>query len=195
MNSIRSVTLVMLLSIGCLNLSIGAPQTGCSFLAGIRYDDLRMCVATPAGVKGGPMGDIAATLRFPVDTKSSVGIKIPVMRPILFGAAFKMLQFEPEFTLEYQPEGNIGKHIFLESGVGGSFHWGPDYNTERDAEQRDNFFAAGPTISTLLGFRLPGPQQKRRYLGLKLFYTALFSKERSRGTVFGLALEGGFSFN
>ena len=85
--------------------SIGKPLVGCSFLAGIRYDDLRMCVATPAGVKGGPIADIMASIRFPIDDKSSVSFKIPVMRPVLFGAAFGMLQFEPEVTLEYRPAG------------------------------------------------------------------------------------------
>ena len=168
-------------------------QTGVVFLAGIRYDDLRMCVATPAGVKGGPIGDIMAAFRVPVDEKSSVGFKLPVMRPILFGTAFRMLQFEPEITLEYTPSGTLGNHLFIESGIGGSFHWGPDYTTERDAADRENFFAAGPIISSLFGFRLPGPESKRRYIGLKLFYSALFSKERPRGTVFGTAIETGFT--
>ena len=154
---------------------------------------MRMCIATPAGVKGGPIADIMANIRLPVDDKSSVGVKIPVMRPILFGAAFRMLQFEPEITLGYQPAGNVGKHLFIESGVGGSFHYGPDYTTERDATAREDFFAAGPIISSLFAFRLPGPVAKRRYLGLKLFYAALFAKERPRGTVFGTAIETGFA--
>lgn len=193
LNSFRIITVGILLTTGLCSISIGAPRTGVTFLAGARYDDLRMCVGSPAGVKGGPVGDVMAVIRYQVDKKSSVACKIPVMRPLLFGAAFKMLQFEPEFTLEYQPEGTIGKHIFLESGLGGSFHWGPDYTTERHAEQRENFFAAGPMISSLFGLRLPGPEIKRRYIGLKLFYSSLFSKARPRGTVFGIAIEGGFT--
>jgi hypothetical protein len=175
------------------SVSAAAPvQTGCTFLAGVRYDDLRMCVASPAGKKGGPIGDIMAAIHFQVDEKSSLGVKIPVMRPILFGAAFKMLQFEPEITLEYRPSGKMGEHFFLESGVGGSFHWGPDYTTKPDAKIRDNFFAAGPILSSLLAIRFPDAYDKRRYVGLKLFYAALFSKERPKGTVIGVAIEGGF---
>ncbi len=194
MNYLKTLSLSVLLS-SVLFLPEAKPANlGCTFLAGIRYDDLRMCVATPAGQKGGAIGDIMATLRFPVDEKSSVGIKIPVMRPLLFGIAFKMLQFEPEIALEYRPSGPFGKHFFIESGIGASFHWGPDYLTERDATNRDNFFAAGPIISSLLAFRLPGAESRRRYIGLKLFYSALFPKDRPRGTVFGTAIEGGFNF-
>ena len=192
MNSFRIFTFGMLLTAVFYSLYASAPKIGVTLLAGGRYDDLRMCVGSPAGVKGGPIGDVMAALRSQVDDKSSIALKIPVMRPLLFGIAFKMLQFEPELTLEYQPEGTIGKFFFIESGVGGSFHWGPDYTTERDAQERNNFFAAGPIISSLLGFHLPGPEVQRRYIGLKLFYSSLFSKVRPRGTVVGLAIEGGF---
>lgn len=181
----------VLLPFFCLT-TLSRPQPGCTFLAGVRYDNLRMCVATPAGVKGGPIGDLMATLRFPVDEQSSLGLKIPVMRPILFGAAFKILQFEPEITLEYTPSGVIGRRFLIGSGLGGSFHWGPDYTTERDVKVRNNFFAAGPVISSLFAFRFQGRNDKRRYIGLKLFYVALFSKEHPRGTVIGTAVEGGF---
>ena len=166
---------------------------GILFLAGIRYDDLRMCVATPAGVKGGPIADIMASVHIPLDDHSSVGCNIPVMRPVLFGTAFHMLQFEPEFTLTYTSSGRFGHRFFIESGIGPSFHWGPDYTTERDAKVRDNFFAAGPIISSLFGLRLPDPNERKGFLGLRLFYTALFSKERPRGTVIGTAIEGGFN--
>lgn len=194
MNYLKTLSFSVLLSSALFLPGAKSANLGCSFLAGIRYDDLRMCVATPAGQKGGAIGDIMATLRFPVDDKSSVEIKIPVMRPLLFGVAFKMLQFEPEITLEYRPAGPVGNHFFIESGMGASFHWGPDYLTERDATDRDDFFAAGPTISSLLAFRLPGHENSRRYIGLKFFYTALFAKDRPRGTVFGTVIEGGFNF-
>jgi hypothetical protein len=36
----------------------------------------------------------------------AVGLNLPVMRPILFAAAFEMLQFEPEFTFQYRSRDN-----------------------------------------------------------------------------------------
>jgi len=68
---------------------------GINFMLGARYDNLRMCVASPAGAKGGPVADIMFNTRIRLDEKNSVGFKLPVMRPILFAVAFKMVQFEP----------------------------------------------------------------------------------------------------
>ena len=37
---------------------------GVLFMAGMRHDDVRMCVATDAGVKGGPMADVQLVIRW-----------------------------------------------------------------------------------------------------------------------------------
>ena len=68
---------------------------GVLFMGGGRYDNLRMCVGSDAGVKGGPMADIQLVVRYSLSPEYAVIFKLPVMRPILFGAAFKVLQFEP----------------------------------------------------------------------------------------------------
>mgnify|MGYP006309171021 CR=1 FL=1 len=66
---------------------------GLTFIAGGRYDDLRMCVASPAGIKGGPIMDIFCNFTFLVKEDFNIAFKLSIMRPILFAAAFKMLQF------------------------------------------------------------------------------------------------------
>ncbi len=167
---------------------------GGGFMAGARYDDLRMCVASPAGVKGGPVADIALDLRFHLDSLGAVGIRVPFMRPILFGAAFRMLQFEPECILEYTLPLRRNTGFILGSGLGASFHWGPDYLTERDSRDKDNFFAAGPYLSSLFGLRFRREGGLYRIFGIRIFYASLHSKERWRGTVLGAAFEGHIDF-
>ena len=65
---------------------------GLKVQAGARYDDVRMCVASPAGAKGGPAMEISFFTEIGVFEKISVLVNVPIMRPILFAAAFKMLQ-------------------------------------------------------------------------------------------------------
>ena len=159
-------------------------SAGARFMAGGRYDNLRMCVATDAGVKGGPMADIQLTLRYAAGREYAVSFHLPVMRPVLFWTAFDMLQFEPEFTFEYiKPLG--GEYSFTTGpGLGVSLHYGPDYESDLD-NRGDDFFAAGPYISYMCGIVF----RSGNVLGVRAIYVPLFSEERSTGTVLGAALE------
>jgi hypothetical protein len=151
-------------------------------------------VATGVGEKGGPIGDIMLDVRKHIDDKNAVGFKLPVMRPILFGAAFKMLQFEPEFIFEHAVDLN-GKYRFVTGpGLGLSLNYGPDYKTDWKAPDRQDFFSCGPFLSCLfaLGFRTGAGLG--RMIGLRAFYVPLFAGTHGTGTVLGAALEGHFDF-
>ncbi len=166
----------------------GRPVTyGLHILAGGRYDDVRMCVGSDAGVKGGPIMDVYADIRFPVGDRDNLALNIPIMRPILFGAAFQMLQFEPQMSYEH----HLGKleepHFILGGGLGVVFHYGPDYKSSMD-DRGEDFFAWGPLFSGFLGRQFPG--ENRSWMpGIKLFYSPLLSDEYRDGMVLGTALE------
>ena len=171
----------------------GPVSFGFSVMFGGRYDDLRMCVATPAGVKGGMMADIAFNTRFNITDTFAINVTLPVMRPILFALAFQMVQFEPVVTFEL-------RHFFQDDlalvggfGLGASLHYGPDFRS--DLENRgESFFAMGPYISGLFGVGLPGFAGKETILGARAFYVPLFSEDRDPGTVLGGALEAQMFF-
>ena len=169
---------------------------GIHFMVGGRYDNMRMCVASPAGAKGGPIADIMFDTKFRVSDNLSIAFNLPVMRPILFAAAFKMLQFEPQFSFEFRKNIKDDKDLIIGPGLGVSLHYGPDYNSDRD-NRGDSFFAAGPFISGLFGYQFKGSSGRNKLFGLRAFYVPLFSRESdlSPGTVLGGALEGHFSFN
>lgn len=184
--------LVLLFSSAVLAGETSDMSFGFNFMAGGRYDNLRMCVATPSGVKGGPIADIVLNTRIKLSDNDNWGFKLPVMRPILFGLAFKMLQFEPEFIYEHSFKINDKTDFILGPGIGASFHWGPDYKTDLKTSDRKDFFAAGPFISSLFGFHFENSKNLGRIIGIRVFYTPLFSKEKSTGTVAGAAFEGHF---
>jgi hypothetical protein len=161
---------------------------GVSFMSGVRYDNLRMCVATDAGVKGGPMADIMLSTKYTLTDEYALTFNLPVMRPILFGYAFEMLQFEPEFTFEYTINFKNGPDIVLGSGLGVSVHYGPDYKSDMD-NKSDSFYAAGPFISGLTGLAFNSFGETKSMVGLRFFYVPLFTSERGTGTVLGIALE------
>lgn len=160
---------------------------GSHFMAGGRYDDVRMCVGSPAGVKGGPIMDIYLDIRVPVGTNALLAINIPVMRPILFGIAYDMLQFEPQVTYEYHFGKGESPYFVLGGGLGAIFHYGPDYNSDKDS-RGPSFFAAGPLFSISAGLGIKAGRSNWMP-GLKIFYAPLFSADRPPGTVFGGALE------
>ncbi len=164
------------------NISNDKISYGMMFMGGGRYDDLRMCVGSAAGVKGGPIADLMFVTRYQKDPSSAVSINIPVMRPILFGKAFKMLQFEPEVNWETHRTLNSGKRIFMGPGVGLSFHYGPDYESDLD-NRGDSFFAIGPMLNYSVG--LSFNKDQTRNLALKMFYIPLFGKDYKDGTVLG----------
>ena len=62
--------------------------------AGGRFDNVRMCVASSAGTKGGPAADVSLFAEIGLSRSMSLDLDLPFMRPILFGVAFKMLRKE-----------------------------------------------------------------------------------------------------
>lgn len=169
---------------------------GIHFMLGGRYDNIRMCVASPGGVKGGLIADIMFDTKFRVNDNVSVTLNLPVMRPILFAAAFKMLQFEPQLSFEFRKNIKEDKDLIIGPGLGVSLHYGPDYKSDKN-NKGESFFAAGPFISGLFGYQFKGSSGKNKLFGLRAFYVPLFSGESdlSPGTIIGGALEGHFSFN
>jgi len=164
--------------------SEGGLSYGALVMAGGRYDNLRMCVGSDAGVKGGPMADIQLVAKYALSSRRAIAFHLPVMRPILFGAAFDMLQFEPEVAYEHQIPLSGGRSLVTGPGLGVSLHYGPDYESDLD-NRGDEFFAAGPYISCLLALA----SESGNTLGLRGIYVPLFSDEHSTGTVLGAALE------
>ncbi len=168
---------------------------GLHVMVGGRYDNMRMCVASPAGKKGGPVADVMLDLKFSLTDKVALGINIPVMRPILFAAAFKMLQFEPAVSLEFKRKIGDDRYVVLGPNLGVSFHYGPDYRSDKE-NKSESFFAAGPYLSQLFGLSFKGSSGRDKIIGLRAFYVPLFSgdSDLSPGTVLGGSLEWHFNF-
>ncbi|MDC7234094.1 MAG: hypothetical protein PQJ58_12745 [Spirochaetales bacterium] len=161
---------------------------GLHLMMGGRYDNMRMCVGSPPGVKGGPIMDIYFDVRFPVGDQDYLAVNLPVARPILFAAAFNMLQFEPQLTYEhyFSEDGEPG--AVVGAGIGLSFHYGPDFNSSKE-DPGESFFAMGPYFSASAGWQFDG--DKVDWMpGIKAFYSPLFSGEYPEtGQVAGAALE------
>ncbi|HQI04156.1 MAG TPA: hypothetical protein PL195_02725 [bacterium] len=169
---------------------------GFKIMGGGRYDDLRMCVGSPAGVKGGPVGDIKLFMKFRMSLDWSMTVTIPVFRPILFGAGFKMLQYESDVAMEYKIKMSPKTDFVTGPGIGLSYHYGPDYNSESSGDKRtDSFFALGPMISYYAAFDFKAPKHYATRLGINLFHVSLFRVDEFQyGKVFGGALEFGMYF-
>ncbi len=159
---------------------------GITVIAGGRYDNLRMCVASPAGIKGGPIADVFLNFTFLVREDFNIAIKLPVMRPILFAAAFRMLQFEPEVDFIFKRSINDRLEFIGSGGIGLSFHYGPDFESDKD-NRGESFFAIGPMITGNIGFGFG--DTRTQMLTLKGFYIPLFSSKRDTGTVIGGAID------
>ena len=191
----KRILSVMMLSIVITAPFFGAapekPTFGVHVLFGGRYDDVRMCVGSPSGVKGGPIGEVYFDVRFPAGEKSSLILNIPIFRPILFGAAFKMLQFEPQMTYERLLGSEDGSQWVIGGGLGAVFHYGPDYQSDPD-NRGDDFFAVGPLLSASVGLRLDG-RSGSWTPGIKAFYAPLYSADYGVGTVLGGGLEAHYS--
>jgi len=123
----------------------------------------------------------------------SLTFNLPVMRPILFGLAFKMLQFEPEITLEYNKLINEKVDLVTGPGIGISLHYGPDYTSDLSMPG-ESFFAMGPFLSWQTGIAFKKENIVKSIAGVKAFYVPLFAKDRSAGTVLGGALLYTFYF-
>ena len=169
---------------------------GFKLMMGGRYDDMRMCVASPAGTKGGPVGDIKMFKKFRMSYDWSMTIGIPIFRPILFGAGFKMLQYESDVAMEYKVKVSPKVDFVTGPGIGLSYHYGPDYDSERSGDNRtDSFFALGPMVTYYTAFDFKWPKSYATRVGFQLFHVSLFRVDEFQyGKVFGGALELGMYF-
>lgn len=162
-------------------------QFGILVMGGGRYDDVRMCVGSPAGVKGGPIGDVMFSAKYLKSDKYAIVLNIPVMRPILFAVAHEMLQFEPEAVFEIHKPINEKRDFITGPGMGLSLHYGPDYRSDSE-NPTESFFAAGPIINYQVGLLFKSKIEQS--IALKAFYTPLFSAgNHDNGNVVGGALQ------
>lgn len=172
---------------------------GLALRAGGRFDNVRMCVATPAGVMGGPAADISVFAQMPVNDTLSVHVNLPVMRPILFAIGFQMLQFEPEVGLLFRKVGQKKVDFVAGPTLGVSLHYGPDYKSASSgAGRRPSFFAMGPQLGAYLGLDFKRPTEKFNFqLGLSPYIAPLFGVNdpgNHRGVVAGGMLDLLFRF-
>ena len=167
--------------------------------AGGRYDAVRRCVATPAGVKGGPAADVSFFTEIGLDDDLALDLDLPVMRPLLFATAFDMVQFEPSASLRFRLRGEGRTDLVLGPTAGVSLHHGPDYRSENHgAGRRPSFWALGPILGAYVGadFTREG-RPFNAQLGLTPYVLPLLSiddPERHRGVVVGGLLDGSFRF-
>lgn len=149
---------------------------GVKIRIGARFDNVRMCVATPAGVRGGPAADISFFWENTDSSGQAIELDVPVLRPILFAASFHMLQFEPTVTYSTR-QGDIDKNAFIVGPtLGLSLHYGPDYKSEsKGANRGPSFFAMGPILGVYLGADFARPGETFNYrLGATPYLTPLF---------------------
>lgn len=167
---------------------------------GGRYDKVRMCVATPAEVPGGPAFDVSFYMEFRVGKRWSLSLDIPVARPLLFGASFKMLQFEPELTFAYRIARKGKVDVILGPSLGVTLHYGPDYHSSASGSGRgESFFAMGPRIGGYFGLDFKRPGKTFNFqLGIRPYVTPLFGVNDPAdhvGVVVGGQLEALFRFS
>ncbi len=185
---------LILLLTAILPLCAGSLQEklGVKILSGARYDDVRMCVASPAGEKGGFIAEVYLQYRKPLAENRTLLLELPVFRPIVFAAKFQMMQFEPQATLEFKRETSSEQSLRIAPGLGFSAHYGPGYRSDEDNREPD-FWAFGPIFST--AFSLGFDKGRDKALGIKLFCVPLFSSEElyKSGITLGGAIEYQFS--
>lgn len=201
-----SLFVLPMLALHPLPVSAAQPQQSGDYTIGLktrvggRYDNVRMCVATPAGVKGGSAADISFFLEYAFSPDSSIAFDLPVFRPLLFAAAFEMLQYEPSVSLLYRLAGDESIDYIVGPTFGASFHYGPDYRSEPSGDaRRDSFFAMGPTAGAYLGLDFKRPGETFNFqLGISPYFTPLFGiddPDHHQGVVIGALLDGVFRFS
>jgi hypothetical protein len=168
---------------------------GVKLRVGGRFDNVRRCVASSKGTPGGPAADISAFVEIPVGDGDTVQIDLPIMRPIIFAAAFDMLQFEPSATFKFRDPkgGDIG--WVLGPTIGVSLHYGPDYHSDLHGPK---FFALGPIVGGYAGIDFRRPNKTFNFeLGLTPYLIPLFGVDDSqnhKGIVVGGLLDAAFRF-
>ena len=181
-------------------LHADASLVGFKLRLGGRYDNVRMCVATPAGVKGVIAADISLFTDIPLEYGATVHLDLPVIRPILFGLAFKMLQFEPSVALRFSGQ-SVDRVGWIAGPVLGiSLHYGPDYESESSGDNRTaDFFAFGPIVGAYVGLNFHRPGEKFDFsLGVSPYATSLFGlrdPDNHKGIVIGGLVDASFRFN
>jgi len=168
---------------------------GAKVRIGGRFDNVRKCVASKLGTKGGIAADISLCADVPLNNSALFHIDLPVMRPILFGIAFKMLQFEPTVSLRFVNTLSDQKQTLqLGPSLGVSLHYGPDYKSETKGDGRTgDFFAMGPIIGGYAGITFNNSEgRQRQAFGLSPYITPLYSindSQNHRGVVIGGLLD------
>jgi len=188
MKKTTMLCILLLMTLQWISAQDDSPVSfGFHFLMGGRYDDVRMCVASPAGAKGGTIAEIYLDVQFKAGENGVFSINMPVMRPILFAAAFNMLQFEPQVSYEYFFGQNDNPQVVLGGGLGLVFHYGPDFQSSQE-ERGPSFLAMGPLFTGFAGLNFEG--NKGSWMpGIKAFYSPLFSSAYPFGQVLGGGLE------
>ncbi len=173
--------------------SAAAIRFGVKAQAGGRYDDVRMCVATPAGVKGGTTLEISIYLAVPLAGGKTLSFILPVMRPLLFGAAFGMMQFEPDVVLTLRWETGWDFDLIYGPLLGLSLHYGPDYTAgPDDGDEIPAFFAWGPRLGAYVAVDLSKLSGLDLQIGLAPTVSPLFSAgdpDNHNGWVAGVVLD------
>lgn len=175
-------------------------EYGIKVRIGGRFDNVRKCVASQPGTKGGIAADISLFAEVPLSEKTSVNIDLPVMRPILFAFAFKMLQFEPSVSWRFTHTTPDAKKAFtFGPTLGFSLHYGPDYTYDAKPDTAKHaFFALGPTIGGYAGYTFNRSSGRPRFsLGVSPYVTPLFSvndPDKRNGVVIGGLLDAAFYF-
>jgi len=182
------------------NLSENTVYFGIKISAGGRYDDVRMCVATPAGTRIGPAMDVSFVTEWGLGENLVLSLNLPVLRPILFATAFDMLQFEPDVTLKFVRRQSDRIDLVAGPSLGISLHYGPDYRSESEGDLRGpSFFALGPRMGAYAGVDFKRPNGDFDFqLGFSPYVTPLFSINdpgSHEGLVVGGSLDALFRFH
>ena len=152
-------------------------QLGLSFAAGARYDEVRMCVASPVGYKGVLHLNLLDLLLKESQQILGFGGYIPLGRPLLFGTAFRMLQFLPEAVVSLHIPINDSIDFLTDFGAGASFHYGPDYKSGLNSgdPRSPDFFAVGPRGSLFFGIAYLLQNNIALKVGVRPYVEYLFS--------------------
>jgi len=182
------------------NLSENTVYFGIKISAGGRYDDVRMCVATPAGTRIGPAMDVSFVTEWGLGENLVLSLNLPVLRPILFATKFDMLQFEPDVTLKFVRRQSDRIDLVAGPSLGISLHYGPDYRSESEGDLRGpSFFALGPRMGAYAGVDFKRPNGDFDFqLGFSPYVTPLFSINdpgSHEGLVVGGSLDALFRFH
>ena len=164
---------------------------------GWKLDNLRVCGATPPGVPHGPDIDISFFGEVPLKDGVSLDVNVPLFRPIMFAAAARLLQFEPEVTLLFRGAVSAQTDVIGGPSLGLSFNYAPDLNADFNSDDRSpSFFSIGPRIGGYVGVDFV--RNGRRFndqLGLHPYLLPLFSVRdpaRHRGLVAGATVDNSF---